>query len=222
MKLLLAEDEKDLSRALAAVLTHSGYEVTAVYDGAEAVEAAKKNAYDAMVVDIMMPRMNGLDAVRAIRANSDMTPVLFLTAKSEVEDRITGLDAGADDYLTKPFAMGELLARVRSMTRRSTVYGAKELHFGSVVLDAEHLEMKSENSIRLANKECRLMEYFMLNPNKDIGTGELFNHIWSDEPETDRGIVFVYVSFLNNKLRSIDADIAIVPSAEGTYILCQK
>ncbi|MBQ6020637.1 MAG: response regulator transcription factor [Clostridia bacterium] len=221
MKLLLAEDEKDLSRALAAVLGHSGYEVTAVYDGEAAVEAAKKNAYDVMVFDIMMPKMTGLEAVRAIRTNSDMTPVLFLTAKSEVDDRIAGLDAGADDYLTKPFAMGELLARVRSLTRRSTVYGARELRFGSVILDAEHLEMKRENSIRLANKEAHLMEYLMLNPNKYIGTDELFNHIWSDEPQTDKGIVFVYVSFLKNKLLSIDADITIDADGRGSYILTE-
>ncbi|MBQ6165522.1 MAG: response regulator transcription factor [Clostridia bacterium] len=221
MKLLLAEDEKDLSRALAAVLNHSGYDVTAVYDGEAAVEAAKINAYDVMVFDIMMPKMTGLEAVRAIRQNSDMTPVLFLTAKSEVDDRIVGLDAGADDYLTKPFAMGELLARVRSLTRRSTVYGSKELRFGAVLLDVEHLEMKSANSIRLANKEAHMMEYLMLNPNKYIGTDELFNHIWSDEPETDKGIVFVYVSFLNNKLRSIDADIKISADDSGNYILNQ-
>ena len=219
MKLLLAEDERDLSRALSAVLSHSGYDVTAVYDGEAAVDAAKKNAYDVMVFDIMMPKMTGLEAVRAIRANSDMTPVLFLTAKSEVDDRIVGLDAGADDYLTKPFAMGELMARVRSLTRRSTVYGAKEVSFGKVLLDVEHLEMKSENSIRLANKEAHMMEYFMLNPDKYIETNELFNHIWSDEPETDKGIVFVYVSFLNNKLRSIDADIEIGTDGNGSYIL---
>lgn len=219
MKLLLAEDEKDLSRALAAVLTRSGFEVTAVYDGEAAVSAAKMNAYDVMIFDIMMPKMNGLDAVRAIRKNSDMTPVLFLTAKSEVDDRIIGLDAGADDYLTKPFAMGELLARVRSLTRRSTVYGARELSFGNVVLDVEDLEMKSENAIRLANKETHMMEYFMLNPNKSIPTDELFNHIWNDEPETDKSIVFVYVSFLNNKLRSIDADIEIGVEDNAHYIL---
>ncbi|MBR1811690.1 MAG: response regulator transcription factor [Clostridia bacterium] len=219
MKLLLAEDEKDLSRALTAVLTHAGYEVDAVYDGEAAVDAAKSNAYDGMIFDIMMPKMNGLEAVRIIRAHSDTTPVMFLTAKAEVDDRIVGLDVGADDYLTKPFAMGELLARVRSMTRRSTSYTPKKLNFGAVTLDTEHLELTSENSIRLANKEGKLMEYLMLNTEKEIDTRELFNHIWSDEPETDIGIVFVYVSFLNNKLKSINADIEITGINGGTYKL---
>lgn len=122
MKILLAEDEKELSRALTAILEHSKYSVDAAYNGAEALELANSNAYDAMIFDIMMPKMDGIELLRRIRESGNYTPVIMLTAKSEIDDRITGLDAGADDYLSKPFAMGELLARLRSMTRRSTSY----------------------------------------------------------------------------------------------------
>ena len=150
MKILLAEDETDLARALVAVLNHSGYEVDAVEDGEEAVKKAKEEAYDCMIFDIMMPKKDGIGALREIRATGDVTPVIFLTAKSEVDDRIAGLDAGADDYLTKPFAMGELLARIRSMTRRAGAFTPTKLSFGKVSLDIEEQELVFENSIRLS------------------------------------------------------------------------
>ena len=132
MRLLLAEDEKEMSAALVAILTHSGYEVDAVYDGQAAVDKALVQSYDCMILDIMMPKKDGVQALQEIREKGDMTPVLMLTAKAEVDDRITGLDAGADDYLTKPFAMGELLARLRSLTRRSQSFTPAKLHVGAV------------------------------------------------------------------------------------------
>ena len=139
MRILLAEDEKELSRALTAILEHSKYAVDAVYDGLAAVESAENNAYDAMIFDIMMPKLDGIEALKQIRSHGNFTPVLLLTAKAEISDRIVGLDAGADDYLTKPFAMGELLARIRSMTRRAGDYTPKKLRVGSVTLDMEQL-----------------------------------------------------------------------------------
>ena len=181
MNILLAEDEKDLSRALMAVLSHNGYEVTAVYDGEAAVEAAKENAFDCMVFDIMMPKMDGITALGIIRESGDMTPVLLLTAKSEMDDKVTGLDAGADDYLTKPFAMVELLARIRSLVRRQEHYTPKKLSFGSVTLDVNGQELVAENSVRLAGMEASLMEFFMLNPEKTFTTEELYSHVWKEQ-----------------------------------------
>mgnify|MGYP002858360717 CR=1 FL=1 len=219
MRLLLAEDEKELSRALTAILEHSKYAVDAVYDGLAAVESAHSNAYDAMIFDIMMPKLDGVEALRRIRAQGDYTPVLLLTAKAEIDDRITGLDAGADDYLTKPFSMGELLARIRSMTRRAGAYSPKKLKVGSVMLDTEEQELSRENSIRLAGKETKLMEYLMMNEGKELSTSDIFGHVWGAGDNTDEKIVWMYVSFLRGKLRSINADITISGDQGGSYVL---
>ena len=218
MNILLAEDERDLSRALVAVLKHNGYSVTAVYDGKAAVDEAKKKAFDCMVFDIMMPRMNGIDALKIIRESGDMTPALFLTAKAELDDKVTGLDAGADDYLTKPFAMVELLARIRSLTRRSGEYSPKKLSFGSVTLDITGQELISENSVRLAGMEASLMEFFMMNPDKDFTTSEIYSHVWNED-EAGEDVVWVYISYLRNKLRSISGDIVIEGEQGGSFCL---
>ena len=219
MKLLLTEDEKDLSRALTAVLTHSGYSVDTAFDGVEALELLKKNDYDAIVMDIMMPRMDGIEALHHIRENGDFTPVLLLTAKSEIDDRVTGLDAGADDYLTKPFAMKELVARVKSMTRRVDSYAPKHLKVGSVTLDIEKQEVTSENSISLALKEAKLLEFFMINENKELSTERIFEHVWKNDLAADKEVVWMYISFLRSKLQSINADIVINGEKNGSYTL---
>lgn len=218
MNILLAEDEKDLSRALVAVLEHNGYKVTPVYDGEAAVEEAKAGVFDCMVFDIMMPKMDGITALGIIRDSGDMTPVLLLTAKAEMDDKVAGLDAGADDYLTKPFVMVELLARIRSLTRRSGVYSPKKLSFGSVTLDISGQELFSENSVRLAGMEASLMEFFMMNPEKSFTTEEIYSHVWK---ESDDGIdvVWIYISYLRNKLRSIAADIDIKGEKNGSFVL---
>ncbi len=221
MNLLLAEDEKDLSRALVAVLEHSGYTVTPVYDGEAAVEAAKSSAFDCMIFDIMMPKMDGITALGIIRNSGDTTPVLLLTAKAEMDDKVSGLDAGADDYLTKPFAMVELLARIRSLTRRNGDYTPKKLSFGSVTLDVTGQELVSENSVRLGGMEASLMEFFMLNPNKSFTTEEIYSHVWKQKDEGTE-VVWVYVSYLRNKLRSIDADVEITGERDGEFSLIRK
>lgn len=218
MRILLAEDEKELSRALTAILEHSKYAVDAVYDGLAAVESAENNAYDAMIFDIMMPKLDGIEALKQVRSHGNFTPVLLLTAKAEISDRIVGLDAGADDYLTKPFAMGELLARIRSMTRRAGDYTPKKLRVGSVTLDTEQQELFHENSIRLAAKETKLMEYLMLNEGKKLSTSEILTHVWNGE-STDEKIVWMYVNFLRSKLDSINADITIDGQQGGSYVL---
>ena len=221
MNILLAEDEKDLSRALVAVLQHNGYEVTPVYDGEEAVSAAKEHVYDCMIFDIMMPKMDGITALGIIRDTGDTTPVIMLTAKAEMDDKVTGLDAGADDYLTKPFVMVELLARIRSLTRRRGDYNPKKLKYGSVTLDVSGLELVSENSIRLAGMEASLMEFFMMNPGKSFSTDEIYSHVWKDE-EAGPEIVWIYVSYLRNKLKAIAADIVINGEKDGEFMLTME
>ncbi len=222
MRILLAEDEKPLSRAVATVLEKKGgYEVTAVYNGEEAVAAAREGIFDAMVFDIMMPKMDGITAMGILRREGITTPILLLTAKAELEDRVNGLDAGADDYLTKPFQMAELLARLRSLTRRAGQYSPKIFRVGSVSLDVEQQELSSENSIRLAKKEARLMEIFMASPEKSFTVEELFGHVWSDE-DMDQKVVWLYVSYLKSKLNAISAELTIAGPEEGPFQLTAK
>ena len=211
-----------MSRAVTAVLSANGYEVDAVYDGQEAVDHATKNMYDAMIFDIMMPKMDGIEALKRIRSAGDVTPVIFLTAKSELDDRVDGLDAGADDYLTKPFALKELLARVRSMTRRRGDYMSRSLSYGSVTLRLDEGELAADNAVRLAAKEARLMELFMRSPEKEFTTEEIFAHVWKDEPEQSRDIVWVYVSYLRTKLKSIYADVIIQGEQGGSFSIIRK
>ena len=223
MKILLAEDEQAMSMALVAVLEHSGYEVDAVYDGQAAVEKGLAGAYDCMIFDIMMPKLDGIGALKALRDRGDTTPVIMLTAKAEVDDRITGLDAGADDYLTKPFAMGELLARIRSMTRRSgSSYTPSTLSAGNVSLDLEEQELSCNNSIRLGNKETKLMKLFMLNAGKELSTEAIFSHIWKDDEDVTDEIVWIYISYLREKLEAIQADIYIAGEKGSVFALHKK
>lgn len=219
MNILLAEDEKDLSRALTAILTHNDYNVTAVYNGKDAVDKAFEESYDCMIFDIMMPVMDGITALKTLRDGGVDTPVLLLTAKSELDDKVAGLDAGADDYLTKPFAMVELLARIRALTRRSVGYEPKELKFGNVVLDMMNQELKNENTVRLAPQEAKLMEYLINNNGKELRTEDMFSNVWKDEPDVDIGVVWLYISYLRNKLRAIDADVEIDGEENGSFSL---
>ena len=218
MRLLLAEDEKDMAAALVAVLEHSDYEVDAVHDGRAALTLAQKGAYACMVFDVMMPLLDGMTALRELRAAGDTTPVLLLTAKAEIGDRIEGLDAGADDYLPKPFAMGELLARLRSLTRRAEAYASAELSLGSVTLDVEKQELSAKSAVRLASKETQLMQYLMTNAGKRVTTSEIYERIWQDAEE-GADIVWVYISYLRQKLKAIHGDIAIAGEPGGSYTI---
>jgi DNA-binding response OmpR family regulator len=215
----LAEDERDMSAAIAAVLAHFDYEVDTVYDGLAAMDQASKRSYDCMVFDIMMPKMDGIEALKKLRQSGDVTPVIMLTAKAEVDDRITGLDSGADDYLTKPFAMGELLARIRSMTRREQTFNQTRLSAGTVDLDVEEQELSCKSSIRLSNKETKLMKLFMLNEGKHFGTDTLAERIWKEEDDVDSSIVWVYISYLREKLDAIGADVRIMGHKDGDFFL---
>lgn len=221
LTILLAEDEEQLSRVYTAALKHQGYQVDQVYNGQDAIEKAHENAYDVFILDIMMPIKTGLEALREIRASGDHTYAIMLTAMSEIEDKVTGLEAGADDYLTKPISLKELLARLASLERRLDRFTDKVLTFGSVKLDLAQQEMVSGNSIRLAGKESKLMAFFMLNPNKSLSTKEIFQHVWAkdDDPEIDEGYVFIYISYLRQKLKSIKANLAILGEENGDFTL---
>lgn len=219
IKLMLAEDERELSRALSAVMTHEGYEVDAAYDGEEASKKIETNVYDLIILDIMMPKKDGISVLRELRAIGNVTPVLMLTAKSEIENRVDGLDAGADDYLTKPFAMKELLARVRSLVRRKEEYSPNTLKFGNMIFDSRTLEISSQNSIRLANKEAELLEYLIINAGKSLTTESIFSHVWNNDETADRDIVWVYISFLRKKLLSINANSSILGEKDGNFTL---
>ncbi len=206
MKVLLAEDTKDLNKVLCAVLEHGGFTVDPVFDGVEVLEHIERDSYDCIVLDIMMPRKDGIEALKEIREKNILTPVLMLTAKSEIDDRVAGLDAGADDYLTKPFAMKELMARVRALTRRKTEYSGKDLSFKDIRLHAGTFELACENSVRLSVKEFELMQLFMLNQNHFVTSDYILNQVWSREPDAQTDTVRLYVSYLNRKLKAIASD----------------
>lgn len=221
MKILLAEDEQQLSRVLETAMTHEGYQVDTAFDGQEAVDLAKENAYDLMILDIMMPVKTGIEALKEIRQSGNTTYVIMLTAMSEVDDKVTGLDAGADDYLTKPFSLKELLARLRSMSRRVATFTPNLLQIGQTSLNVGEHELISSNSIRLAGKESRMMEFLMLNAQKSLSTQEIFHHVWSkdEDEDLDEGFVWIYISYLRQKLKAIHADLAILGEEGGSFTL---
>ncbi|MDQ8693199.1 MULTISPECIES: response regulator transcription factor [Streptococcus] len=221
MKILLAEDEQQLSRVLETAMTHEGYQVDIAFDGQEAVDLAKENAYDLMILDIMMPVKTGIEALKEIRQTGNTTHVIMLTAMSEVDDKVTGLDAGADDYLTKPFSLKELLARLRSMSRRVATFTPNLLQIGQTSLNVGEHELISSNSIRLAGKESKMMEFLMLNAQKSLSTQEIFRHVWSkdEDEDLDEGFVWIYISYLRQKLKAIHADLAILGEEGGSFTL---
>lgn len=220
MRLLLAEDEKDLSKALCAILKHNNYSVDAVYDGQDALDYGLCENYDGIILDIMMPKKSGLEVLTELREKGISTPVLILTAKAEVEDKIIGLDKGADDYLTKPFATGELLARIRAMTRRKTEFTPNVLTLGNVSLNRETFELSTEKtSVRLGNKEFQMMEMLMDNPGRLISTEQFMERIWGYESESEINVVWVYISYLRKKFATLEADIEIKATRGLGYTL---
>lgn len=223
MRLLLAEDEKELSKALCAVLKHNNYSIDAVYNGQDALDYGLCENYDGIILDLMMPKMNGLDVLKKLRENGIATPVIILTAKSELEDKITGLDAGADDYLTKPFAMGELLARLRALTRRKSEFSPNLLSFGNLSLNRETFELSvGEESVRLGNKEFQMMEMLLSNAGRLLSTEQFMEHIWGYETEAEINVVWVYISYLRKKLASLGANIEIKAVRGVGYTLEEK
>lgn len=220
MRLLLAEDEKDLSKALCAILKHNNYSVDPVYDGQDALDYGLCENYDGIILDLMMPKKNGLEVLKELRENGISTPVLVLTAKAEIDDRIAGLDAGADDYLTKPFAMGELLARIRALTRRKTEFSPNVVTLGNLSLNRETFELSTDKgSFRLGNKEFQMIEMLMSNPGRLISTEHFMERIWGYETEAEINVVWVYISYLRKKLTSLEANLEIKATRGVGYTL---
>ena len=220
MRLLLAEDEKALSKALTAILERNHYSVDAVYDGEEALAYLQSDTYDAVILDIMMPKKDGIEVLKELRKAQNNIPVLLLTAKAEIDDKVLGLDAGANDYLTKPFHTRELLARIRAMTRVNTSQMNSLMQMGNITLNQATLELSSNyGSVRLANKEFQMMEMLMSNPHNLIPTERFMEKIWGYDSEAELNVVWVYISYLRKKLLALHANIQIKAARNAGYSL---
>lgn len=220
MRLLLAEDEAALSKALTAILERNNYSVDSVCDGQAALEYLETDNYDGVILDIMMPKIDGITVLKKLRQRGNLIPVLLLTAKSEVDDKVLGLDAGANDYLTKPFHSRELLARIRAMTRTQTVHPDSQLQMGNVVLNRASFELSAPGgSYRLANKEFQMMEMLMSNPKCLISSERFLEKIWGYDSEAEINVVWVYISYLRKKLAALHANIHIKASRNAGYSL---
>ncbi|CCI86139.1 response regulator transcription factor [Lactobacillus gigeriorum] len=219
MRILLAEDEPQLNRVVKVALESVGYQVDTVFDGEQAISAAKSNPYDVIILDIMMPVLDGIEVLKQIRANGDKTYVMMLTAKAEIDDRVIGLESGADDYLTKPFSLKELIARLRSRERRDAEYQVTEMDYSDLHLNTDQQELVAHNSIRLASKEVDLLSYLILNSEKAISNQEILDHVWKDDPLADSELVWIYISYLRQKMTSIGSKVKIIGEKNGEFVL---
>ncbi|MGI1803797.1 response regulator transcription factor [Limosilactobacillus reuteri] len=219
MRILVAEDEQQLSHVLSSAMTASGYQVDIASNGQEAVEQAKENAYDVIILDIMMPVKSGLEALKEIRATGNRTYIMMLTAMGEEDDKVTGLDAGADDYLTKPFSLKELLARLRSRQRRDDSYQVDVLEFGDLTLNGNDQSLESRNSISLTNRENRLLQYFILNANKELSVNELISHVWDENDTVDQEDLWINICYLRQKLQAIQSQVTISGEKTGPFMI---
>lgn len=220
MKLLYAEDEISMSEAVVDILTYHKYSVDAVYDGADALAYAEAEQYDGIILDIMMPKLSGLEVLEQLRKKGNNTPILLLTAKVEIEDRIQGLDMGADDYLPKPFAMGELLARVRAMLRRKENFTPDILKVGNLSLNMQRYELScNSQSFVLPKLEYRLIELLMLNKGIYLSTEDLLTKVWGYDTDAELGTVWVYISYLRKRLTALSANVVIRAKRNVGYTL---
>lgn len=220
MRILLVEDERELSNALVAILTRSNYSVDPVYDGEDALYYLETENYDALILDIMIPKIDGIEVLKTIRKEGNKIPVIMLTAKSEIDDRVVGLDSGADDYLTKPFASKELLARLRALTRRGEQLTENIVKVGNISLNRSSFELFSDSgSFRLANKEYQMIEMLMVNQNQLIPTEKFMERIWGYDSEAEINVVWVHISFLRKKLQQLNANIQIKANRNMGYSL---
>ena len=220
MRILLVEDERELSNALVAILTRSNYSVDPVYDGEDALYYLETENYDAVILDIMIPKIDGIEVLKTIRKEGNKIPVIMLTAKSEIDDKVVGLDSGADDYLTKPFASKELLARLRALTRRGEQLTENIVKVGNISLNRSSFELFSDSgSFRLANKEYQMIEMLMVNQNQLIPTEKFMERIWGYDSEAEINVVWVHISFLRKKLQQLNANIQIKANRNMGYSL---
>lgn len=220
MRVLITEDEVSIARALKVMLEKNKYAVDMVHNGNDALDYIKAMSYDVLVLDIMMPGKDGIEVLKATRAGGNTTPALFLTAKAEVADRVAGLDAGADDYLPKPFAASEFLARVRALTRRSNTYASNVLTLGNVTLDcSQYILRTSKEESRLNNKEYQLMELFLRHPRQVFSLEHLMDKVWDLDTESEMNVVWTYIAVLRKKLKQIDANVMIRTIRGAGYTL---
>ncbi len=223
MKLLLAEDEKALSKALVTILKHNNYTVDAVFDGEDALDYLLRGEYDGAILDVMMPKKDGISVLKELRKTNKSLPVLILTARTEVEDRVLGLDSGADDYLGKPFNIQELLARVRAMLRRSGGEADNVLSIADITLNRSTYELKSPSGcFRLSNKEYQIMELLVLNAGKIIPTEKLMEKIWGFDSEADQSVIWTYISYLRKKLTQLTNKVVVGAVRNVGYVLERK
>ena len=219
MRILLAEDEIPLARALVRILEKSNYSAEAVHNGLDALQYLENGDYDLAILDWMMPKMDGITVLQTLRSQGNNIPVIMLTAKSEVNDKVLGLDSGANDYVTKPFDTKELLARIRVLTRGQNLADSK-LHFGNICLDRATFTLTSPSgSFRLANKEYQMMEILMSNPKNLVSSERLMEKIWGYETDAEINVVWVYISYLRKKLTALQANVQIKSSRNAGYTL---
>lgn len=221
MRILLAEDERSLARALVRILEKNNYAADAVFNGEDALAYLETGGYDAAILDIMMPKMDGITVLKTLRQQGNPIPVIMLTAKAEVDDKVLGLDTGANDYLTKPFSTQELMARIRAMTRSQTGgQVTSRLTFGNITLDQATFELSSPHgSFRLANKEFQMMELLLRNPRQLIPTERFVERIWGYDSDVELNVVWVYISYLRKKLTALKANIQIKATRNAGYSL---
>ena len=220
MRVLIAEDEVAKAKAMKLLLEKSKYSVDIVHNGNNAWDYVSDGGYEVVVLDIMMPGMNGIEVLKKMRNNGIKTPVLMLTAKAEIEDRVAGLEAGADDYLPKPFATNELIARIKALGRRSENYTDSVKKAGNLELDGNRYEMRvKDKSVSLSNKEYQLMELFVLHPGFVFSTEHLMDKIWGLDSESDIDVVWTHIGFVRKKLRSLNANVEIKTIRGAGYSL---
>lgn len=220
MRLLFAEDEKSLSRAVCAILKKNNYSVDAVYNGADALDYLATENYDGVILDVMMPKLDGFTVLKRMREAGNKTPVLMLTARSEIDDKVFGLDSGANDYLTKPFDTKELLARIRVMTRNDEVQTNSKLCVGNLTLDSATYDLSGpDGRFKLAGKEFQMLEMLMRNPKRLISTDAFMDRIWGYDSEAELNVVWVYVSYLRKKLEAVGANVKIKAQRGVGYYL---
>jgi len=223
MRILFAEDDRDLSRAVKALLEHSGYSVDVVDNGLDAVDYAASGGYDGLILDWMMPGLSGVEALEKLRRGGNAVPCLMLTARDAVEDRVAGLDAGADDYLPKPFATSELLARVRAMLRRRADYAPDVARFGDIELDRAVMELRcGGRSVKLTNKAFQLMELLMERPGAVHSVDQIMERIWGWDSESETSVVWVHISQLRKRLSELGSGVEIKATRGAGYSLGQR
>ena len=221
MKLLLVEDEIQLSEALTEILIKNKYSVDAVYDGEDGLEYGLSNIYDIIILDIMLPKLNGLDVLKHLRKENISTPIILLTAKDSVEDKVCGLDLGADDYLAKPFSPQELMARLRALTRRKgEVINDNILAFGDIQLNISNYDLVCKNSsVTLTQKEFEILNYFMQRPKNIVSKDDLITRLWGFDSDVEYNNIEVYISFLRKKLSFINSSVKITTIRRAGYKL---